>query len=257
MSPDKNVEAVRAKLLERSHAVLAKYGVTTERTDTDLVGWLNHLQEELMDAAVYVQRSMVEIEAREPVAELESLRAENALLKSSGIDKVVKIIAETEVWKECETLRARLAELEKQKQEPVGDVSAGTFVHWANDCVPACGTKLYAAPVVSPGVEKLIADHNSDMAACHEQFMDVSREVMSLKTELEAARKDATEAGKKCDGLVAALERAETAMEICSDWMTEIEMPDGWTTTTDEKLKISAAIEQASSCNELHEKGGM
>lgn len=61
MSPDKNVEAVRTKLLERSHVGLAKYGVTTERTDTDLVGWLNHLQEELMDAAVYVERAMIEI----------------------------------------------------------------------------------------------------------------------------------------------------------------------------------------------------
>ena len=70
MSPDKNVEAVRAKLLERSQIGLAKYGVTTERTDTDLVGWLNHLQEELMDAAVYVQRSMVDIEAQK--AEIEA-----------------------------------------------------------------------------------------------------------------------------------------------------------------------------------------
>ena len=40
-------------------------------------------------------------------------------------------------------------------------------------------------------IEKLIADHNADMAACHEQFMEVSREAMSLKAELEAARKDA------------------------------------------------------------------
>lgn len=50
------------------------------------------------------------------------------------------------------------------------------------------------------------------------------------------------------DELRAALERAETAMEICSDWMTEIEMPDGWTTVADEKLRISAAI--------ASEKGG-
>lgn len=27
-----------------------------ERTDLDIVGWLTHLQEELMDAAVYVER---------------------------------------------------------------------------------------------------------------------------------------------------------------------------------------------------------
>ena len=34
----------------------AKYGVTMERTDLDIVEWLTHLQEELMDAAVYVER---------------------------------------------------------------------------------------------------------------------------------------------------------------------------------------------------------
>ena len=50
------------------------------------------------------------------------------------------------------------------------------------------------------------------------------------------------EIAKQRDELLDALERAEAAMEICSDWMSEIEMPDGWTTTTDEKLKISAAI---------------
>lgn len=43
MSPDKNVEAVREKLLLRSQIGLRKYGVTTERKDVDLWGWLNHL----------------------------------------------------------------------------------------------------------------------------------------------------------------------------------------------------------------------
>ena len=54
-SPDANVEAVRAMLLQRSQIGLAKYGVTTERTDVDLVGWLNHLQQELMDACIYIE----------------------------------------------------------------------------------------------------------------------------------------------------------------------------------------------------------
>jgi hypothetical protein len=36
---------------------MVKYGVTTERTDIDLVGWLNHLQEELMDATIYLERA--------------------------------------------------------------------------------------------------------------------------------------------------------------------------------------------------------
>ena len=61
ISPDKNVEAVRQKLLDRSVFGLSKYGVTTERTDVDLQGWLTHLQEELMDASIYVQRLLNEI----------------------------------------------------------------------------------------------------------------------------------------------------------------------------------------------------
>lgn len=53
---DKNVEAVRQAMYERMATGYKKYGVTTERTDIDLMGWLQHLQEELMDAAVYVER---------------------------------------------------------------------------------------------------------------------------------------------------------------------------------------------------------
>lgn len=53
---DKNVESVRQQLLDRMKTGYAKYGVTTERNDIDLIGWLQHLQEELMDAAVYVER---------------------------------------------------------------------------------------------------------------------------------------------------------------------------------------------------------
>ncbi len=53
---DRNVEAVRDRLLQRSQAGLAKYGVTTERGDLSQSAWLLHLQEELLDAAVYVER---------------------------------------------------------------------------------------------------------------------------------------------------------------------------------------------------------
>ncbi len=58
---DKNVEAVREMLYNRMQTGLKKYGVTTERDDVDLLGWLQHLQEELLDAAVYVQRIKQEI----------------------------------------------------------------------------------------------------------------------------------------------------------------------------------------------------
>lgn len=64
---DKNVTAVIEKLAQRADVGLTKYGVTTERTDIDLVGWLTHLQEELMDATVYIQRTLHELSNTLPV----------------------------------------------------------------------------------------------------------------------------------------------------------------------------------------------
>ena len=55
---DPNVENIRAALLKRQQAGFLKYGVNTDRTDIDLLGWLQHLQEELLDASVYCQAAM-------------------------------------------------------------------------------------------------------------------------------------------------------------------------------------------------------
>ena len=52
---DPNAESVRELIKQRAAVGLAKYGVTTERTDVDLIGWLAHLQEELADACVYIE----------------------------------------------------------------------------------------------------------------------------------------------------------------------------------------------------------
>jgi len=52
---DRNVEAVRNKLAERAATGLRKYGTTTERKDLTPLQWFQHLQDELMDAAVYVE----------------------------------------------------------------------------------------------------------------------------------------------------------------------------------------------------------
>ena len=53
---DKNVLNVVTQYAERAQKGFQKYGTTTERTDIDLFGWLQHLQEELMDATVYIER---------------------------------------------------------------------------------------------------------------------------------------------------------------------------------------------------------
>mgnify|MGYP001341654458 FL=1 len=53
---DSNVVKVSDLLISRASRGLIKYGVTTERTDLNVGEWLQHLQEELLDAAVYVER---------------------------------------------------------------------------------------------------------------------------------------------------------------------------------------------------------
>lgn len=58
---DKNVENVINQLYNRMETGFKKYGVTTERTDIDLLGWLQHLQEELLDASVYIERLKSEV----------------------------------------------------------------------------------------------------------------------------------------------------------------------------------------------------
>lgn len=53
---DAIVEAVRAKLLERSLRGQAKYGCTLLRDDLDTLDWIRHAQEEAMDMALYLER---------------------------------------------------------------------------------------------------------------------------------------------------------------------------------------------------------
>ena len=53
---DKNVENVVSQLQKREQRGLSKYGTNTERTDLSTLEWLQHLQEELMDASVYIEK---------------------------------------------------------------------------------------------------------------------------------------------------------------------------------------------------------
>ena len=63
--PDPNVNEICNEFEYRSLHGFKKYGVTTERKDIDLMGWLQHLQEELMDACVYVERIKSELKAKQ------------------------------------------------------------------------------------------------------------------------------------------------------------------------------------------------
>lgn len=49
-------EQVIEQIRKRAEVGERKYGVTLERKDLNLLEWLQHLQEELMDAACYVEK---------------------------------------------------------------------------------------------------------------------------------------------------------------------------------------------------------
>jgi hypothetical protein len=70
---DPVVQSVVNKFVDRSDVGFAKYGKTMRDDQSDVFVWLNHLQEELMDATLYLQRLKEEIT---------TLREEKALLQS-------------------------------------------------------------------------------------------------------------------------------------------------------------------------------
>ena len=47
---------VLTKYYERSEMGIKKYGCTLENNSLPLLDWLNHLQEELMDATLYIEK---------------------------------------------------------------------------------------------------------------------------------------------------------------------------------------------------------
>ena len=53
---DSIVNEVIENFKERSRIGILKYNTTLDRTDIDFIGWVNHLQQELMDATLYLER---------------------------------------------------------------------------------------------------------------------------------------------------------------------------------------------------------
>jgi len=49
-------DSVCKKILDRAKVGKEKYGVTMERKDLNFKQWMTHLQEELMDAVVYIEK---------------------------------------------------------------------------------------------------------------------------------------------------------------------------------------------------------
>ena len=64
-------DEVCEKIQQRAEVGLKKYGTTMEREDFSDLDWMNYLQEELMDGAVYLQRMINNY--RDALSELEEL----------------------------------------------------------------------------------------------------------------------------------------------------------------------------------------
>jgi hypothetical protein len=58
---DSIVESVLEKFKQRSEEGIKKYGVTMDRKDLSGLEWLTHLQEELMDATLYIEKLKKEL----------------------------------------------------------------------------------------------------------------------------------------------------------------------------------------------------
>tara|TARA_R110000803_G_scaffold41753_6_gene89725 strand:+ start:1458 stop:1733 length:276 start_codon:yes stop_codon:yes gene_type:complete len=54
---DPVVETVVDKFISRSDVGYKKYGITLDSDPQNVYVWLNHLQEELMDAVLYLQKA--------------------------------------------------------------------------------------------------------------------------------------------------------------------------------------------------------
>ena len=54
---DPVVERVVDKFIDRSDIGFKKYKVTLEDDHSDIFAWINHLQEELMDAVNYIEKA--------------------------------------------------------------------------------------------------------------------------------------------------------------------------------------------------------
>lgn len=92
-------DKVCEKIQERSEVGKSKYGVTMERTDLNTVEWLTHLQEELMDATVYVERLLGDV--RKSYEEISLVRRNLSIVRNALARGYPDI--EEEIWKLIDT----------------------------------------------------------------------------------------------------------------------------------------------------------
>ena len=108
---DPVVQSVVNKFVDRSDVGFAKYGKTMRDDKSDVFVWLNHLQEELMDATLYLQRLKEEIS---------DLREEKALMNElNDIDVIDEFIVPSK--------KKQKKDLKKQSKVGIGRGDHYTF----------------------------------------------------------------------------------------------------------------------------------
>lgn len=107
---DPVVQSVVNKFVDRSDVGYAKYGKTLRNDTSDIFVWLNHLQEELMDATLYLQRLKEEIS---------SLREEKEILNSIHEIDIIdpEFVKPLPIWK---TRRGDEMSFTIDEDEPMG-----------------------------------------------------------------------------------------------------------------------------------------
>ena len=77
--PDSIVAAVVASFLQRSELGQKKYGTTLDRTDLKTLDWVQHVQEELMDAILYLERLKKEVNRPSEGTQAQGIPQESSL----------------------------------------------------------------------------------------------------------------------------------------------------------------------------------
>ena len=72
---DKIIESVVKKFINRSDVGYKKYGVTLHKDDQPLDTWLQHIQEELMDAVNYIEKTRQALKSEIEKCYLRDLKA--------------------------------------------------------------------------------------------------------------------------------------------------------------------------------------
>jgi hypothetical protein len=90
---DKIIQSVINKYIERSDTGYKKYGVTLHEDDQPLDTWLKHIQEELMDAVNYIEktRQVLRSEVEEMYLKDIQLRHEENLQKEAKEERTSSI----------------------------------------------------------------------------------------------------------------------------------------------------------------------